>query len=102
MARIAAKTYKFNVAAGSVRARVYYVPGTSDPSYESPFVEMPVPEGQTAMELPIPGMTGITEGIFTLMASSLDAAGNESDLGAKVTYPFDFTAPSAPTDGVIV
>ncbi len=102
MAKVAAKTYRFDVAAGSVRARMYYVPGTIDPTYDSPFLEVAVPDGQTTVSIPIPGAAAITEGVFTLMATSFDAAGNESDLGAKVTYPFDFTAPAAPTNGVVV
>jgi hypothetical protein len=102
MARIVSKTYSFNVAGDSVKARVYYVAGTIDPTYDSNFIEVPVLAGQTLINVLIPGATTITEGIFTLMATSFDEAGNESDMGAKVTYPFDFTAPFAPTNGEVV
>jgi hypothetical protein len=57
---------------------------------------------QIQMSYVLPGaLSLLKDGSFTLGASAIDAAGNESDIGAFVNYPFDFTAPAAPTNGVI-
>ena len=101
MARIATKTYRFDVPADAVKAHIYYEKG-KDPTYDSPFIEVTFPAGTPQVSVPIPGSSNIGEGTYTLETSVFDAAGNESDLGAKVTFPFDFTAPSAPTNGAVL
>jgi hypothetical protein len=47
-------------------------------------------------------MIGPVDGIYNIGVSSIDDAGNESDiLEVASNYPLDFIAPDAPTGGVI-
>jgi hypothetical protein len=85
-----------------VKARIYYKEGENPADYDSPFVELPVPPGSSAVNYALPGQTQITDGVWSLAASVFDEAGNESDLGAAVSFPFDFTPLPAPTNGSIV
>lgn len=101
MAKIKTKTYSFDVPGDAVKARVYYLPGSVAPTYDSPFQEVDIPSGMVTVAVQIPGPMSIGEGVYTLGASALDAAGNESDIGAVVTHPFDFTAPTAPVNGKV-
>src|SRR5512138_2731235 len=102
MSRLVSKSYNFDVVPGVEKARIYFVSGSEAPGYDAPFVDVPVPAGQTTMSYSLPGQTAITDGPWTLGATQFDAAGNESDMGAVVTFPFDFTPLPAPTNGRIV
>lgn len=50
----------------------------------------------TQVTLPLPGMPNI-DGQLTIGITARDDVGNESD-PAEGTFPFDFIAPSPPTD----
>lgn len=53
----------------------------------------------TQVALPLPGMPNI-DGELTIGLTAVDDVGNESD-PAEITFPFDFIAPSPPTDLVV-
>ena len=100
MSKIVSKKISWNDAniaqEGVVSFNLYYAkPGPA--TYDSPKVNVPVVEGQTAYELDIPAQVPIEEGQYEIGVSALDAAGNESDI-AVLDYFFDFTAPGTPTD----
>lgn len=106
MARVATKTYHPIVKAEAVKVRVYYIQGANPPDYNSPFADFPLTPGapgspDVTLNIILPGPMSIGDGVYSLGASQFDAAGNESDLGAFITYPFDFTPLPAPTGGSI-
>ncbi len=102
MARIKTKTYRFDIPADAVKVRMYYVPGNAPPTYAAPFVEADVVQPASQATMVIPGVSSISDGVYSLGATAFDVAGNESDIGAVVTSPFDFTSPIAPTNGAIL
>ncbi len=102
MAKIAKRTYQFqSVPADAKTVRVYYKKVSDGPlDYDSPFVQISAVPGP--MNIALPDQVPITDGEWALAATILDDAGNESDMGAAVQYPFDFVAPAAPTEGKIL
>ena len=100
MARIKEKTYAFDVPSDTASIHVYYKAG-SLVGYGDPFIVVPFVAGQLHYEVKLPSVVPVTDGEWTLGASAFDATGNESDIGAVVTYPFDLVAPAAPTGGTV-
>lgn len=105
MSKVAKKTYVFQSdALDAVSFRVYYkktADGVLD--YDSPFVTIPAASPAAGTySVKIPDQVPIAEGEYCLGASAIDATGNESDIGALVTYPFDFTVPTTPYNGRVV
>ena len=97
MAKIATKTFAFDVVTtdGVKGVKVYYDKAAL--TYESPMKSFPVVAGQTTYQFRLPDDIPITEGQYNIGASTYDEAGNESDI-ASISYFFDLTAPAAPVN----
>lgn len=103
MAKLATKTFSWddtNIAVqGVVSFNVYYNKGAAGSvNYNSTKINIPVVTGQTAYSVSIPAQLPLTEGQYELGVSAIDGAGNESDIAVLDPSPFDFTAPTAPTN----
>ena len=97
MAKIKKVTMTFDQAdlTDCVKFRVYY--NKAELGAESPFVEIPVVQGQTAYDVVFPDAVPVTmeEGSWNLGVSAVDDEGNESDMDV-ITPFFDFIPPAKP------
>ena len=99
MARIRKRKVRWSpsIAAGVVGYRLYWAIA-QEVSYNSDFTEV---GNVTEVVLPddVPSFPTVA-GDIDLGVTALDHIGNESDM-AKLSSPFDFTAPAPPTDLVV-
>lgn len=97
MSKIISKTLKFNPPEVMTDVASFNVFFSQDAlTYDSPCVSVPVDPGadEYAVTIPGPGIV-ITEGTYNIGVSSVDAAGNQSDI-EQISFPFDLTAPPPP------
>lgn len=102
MSKIFSRTIKWNPStdADVVSHRVYIVQGTEEPDYTDLNVTVNMPKAQLVVPDEFPGFP-LYDGDYTIGIVAVDDWGNESDM-AVATHPFDFIAPSAPTNIQVV
>jgi hypothetical protein len=100
MARIKTRILSFDLPTDAVQYRVYYCEG-GFVDYVDPYFEAVVLAGVYHYEVELPTMIPITSGTWTLGITAFDAEENESDM-VTITHPFDFVAPNAPTNLMII
>ena len=92
---IATKQFQWtpSVAPDTTHHRVRVCPVAESLSYTTPFEEVEVPGAAYTL----PGGFTISDGDHRVGVSSRDEAGNESDI-VEMTYTFDFSPPSPPSN----
>lgn len=102
MSKVFSKTIKWDPSddVDVVSHRVYVVQGTEDPTYEDLNVTVNMPKTELLVPDEFPGFP-LSDGDYTIGIVAVDDWGNESDMEVA-THPFDFIAPSAPTNIRIV
>jgi hypothetical protein len=100
MARIVGKkiAWEASVSTDVVSYKLYIVNEGETISYETPGVLIAAP----VTEYALPGEFTMVEGSYVAAVTSIDSAGNESDLSESITFPLDIAAPVAPTGVRIV
>lgn len=102
MAKIIKKTISWTASTASdvVSHKVYTAKEVDGVSYNSPNVEVPMPDTQIILPDAFPSGTFGEDTNYLIGITAVDDVGNESDM-VEVSAPFDFIAPDAPT-GVTV
>jgi len=85
-----------SIAEDVVAHRVYVVQGIEEPTYDDLNVTVNMPKTEVVVPDEFPGFP-LYDGEYTIGIVAIDDWGNESDM-ATATVPFDFIAPSAPTN----
>jgi hypothetical protein len=106
MAKIVSPKLRFRHTGLDVSAiRVRLHAAESEPSYDTPFDEVPLPpqddDGYRRIALNLLPKIAGKEGVFDVDLSAVDSAGNESDFLQINSANFDLSPPAAPTDGAL-
>lgn len=106
MAKVVSPKIRFKHSGSDVVAiRVRLSGANSDPSYDTPYDEVPLPalDPDGYRRIPVSSLPKLTgkEGTFDVDITAVDSAGNESDFLQINSANFDLSPPAAPTDGAL-
>ena len=99
MSKIAVKKLSFNPSqsADVVGYKLYIEEAPDVVSYDSQSFDL----GVKTSGIDLGAVIGEQDGTFNIGLTAYDDAGNESDIYEMGEFPLDFTAPDAPSGGVI-
>jgi hypothetical protein len=102
MAKINEKTLKFEASSSPdvVGYRLYYEVAPTAVAYDSPFIALAATteEGTTTVAVKLNEVSEFAtfDNVYNIGVSSVDDAGNESDMSLLNDVPLDLAAPAAP------
>lgn len=107
MAKVVSPKIRFKHTGGpdAPNVRVRLSAADSEPEYETPFDQVPMPSADSdgfrrIAVSALPRLAGI-EGTFDVDLTAVDVAGNESDFLQINHAVFDLSPPAAPTDAAL-
>lgn len=97
MPKVIKKNIRFMVSTDVdvVAHRVYVAANPDALDFTSPMAEVPMPEDKVLVPDNFPGFP-LRDTDYQIGVTSVDDVGNESDM-TVIQHPFDFSAPSAPS-----
>ena len=106
MAKIVSPKIRFKHSGNDVAMiRVRLGTANSDPDYDTPYDEVPLPvldpDGFRRIAVSALPKFANKEGVFDVDVTAVDVAGNESDFLQINSANFDLSPPAAPTDGAL-